>query len=121
MNVALPADDTIYQEAVETAVIKVDPSRVEVTRTKEWIYFTSRDGLLASQGWKVHLSVVTRLAAKLIDVVVPHLLQRGVSFKISSSLKVTRQLNHGEGGLTQIGKLVTVYPSSDAEIGRAHV
>jgi len=67
------------------------------------------------QGWKVHLSATIANALDLLDVILPILNRFGVRFKIVASLPNLLDLNNGSYGLTQVGKFVTIYPSSIQE------
>jgi serine/threonine protein kinase len=67
------------------------------------------------QGWKLHLSATVSSALPLLDVVLPVLNHFGVRFKLISSLPNLLDLNNGLYGLTQVGKFLTIYPSSIEE------
>ncbi len=67
------------------------------------------------QGWKLHLSSIPIEATSVIELVVPRLLARGVSFKCARDANVLIRLNCGELGGTQIGKFLTIYPRCDEE------
>jgi serine/threonine protein kinase len=67
------------------------------------------------QGWKLHLSTIPTEATTLIAAVLPLLREHGVSFKLARDENVLRQLNEGSFGATQIGKFMTIYPTTNRE------
>lgn len=67
-----------------------------------------------TQGWKLHLSVTTDAVVALANLVVPPLLESGQRFKIARDLRTVDALNSGDLGVTQIGKIVTIYPSNES-------
>jgi serine/threonine protein kinase len=70
---------------------------------------------LRDQGWKLHISATILSAPVVLDRVLPILLSSGVSFKIVENLACLNELNEGLGGLSQVGKFITVYPAGDAQ------
>jgi len=73
------------------------------------------------QGWKLHVSATVRSAAGVLTRVLPLLSAEGARFKVASSLDAVAGLNTGWYGPTQVGKVVTVYPSDDAQAVRLAV
>ena len=72
-------------------------------------------GRWPAQGWKLHVSGTGRSAIEVASRCVPILVGRGVRFKIIEHLPDVLRLNGGEFGHSQVGKFITVYPSSDAD------
>lgn len=69
-----------------------------------------------SQGWKLHVSATVLNACEVLEGVGPLLTSRGVSYKAPRSLAELFKLNSGlYYGYTQVGKVFTVYPRTDAE------
>ena len=68
---------------------------------------------LPAQGWKLHVSASAVEATELIRTVLPELIDYGVAFKLPASLNDIIAVNSGALGVTQVGKIVTVYPPSD--------
>jgi serine/threonine protein kinase len=66
-------------------------------------------------GWKIHISSIPTEVKKLLAIVVPLLRESGASFKITADESALRLLNEGALGATQIGKFMTIYPSSDED------
>ncbi len=71
---------------------------------------------LPAYGLKFHLSGSVLNAVILMRTVVPRLLERQYHFKTASSLEFITMLNAGFLGITQVGKLVTVYPRNSDEL-----
>jgi serine/threonine protein kinase len=80
-----------------------------------WCY--SRPGLRSdpTQGWKIHVSATRLSANEVFSRVRPILTERDVLFKVPAHLDFLGGLNSGIGQFSQVGKFVTVYPSSTAE------
>lgn len=68
-----------------------------------------------SQGWKLHVSATPRMAVDVLEAVIPTLQRAGVRFKAVSSAYRLLEFNSGLHGLSQVGKFITVYPSSDEQ------
>ena len=66
-------------------------------------------------GWKLHVSATVTGVDLLFRRVLPRLARRGASFKMAAGRAAIVQLNAGNLGETQIGKVITVYPRDDAE------
>ncbi len=62
----------------------------------------------------MHVSATPGSSAEVLGRSLPILLEEGATFKVAASLSVVAALNDGDGGLSQIGKFITVYPR-DAE------
>lgn len=67
------------------------------------------------QGWKIHVSATRLSANEVFSRVQPILTQRDVLFKVPAHLDFLEALNSGVGQFSQVGKFLTVYPSSTAE------
>jgi serine/threonine protein kinase len=69
---------------------------------------------MPEQGYKLHISSTNANAPRMASVVLPVLGRARVAFKVVSSAEAVRRNLNGEAGLTQIGKLVTIYPRDTA-------
>jgi len=80
-----------------------------------WCY--SRPGIRSDpfQGWKIHVSATRLSANEVFSRVRPILTKRNVLFKVPARLELLGGLNSGVGQFSQVGKFLTVYPSSTAE------
>ncbi len=80
-----------------------------------WCY--SRPGLRndPAQGWKIHVSATQLSANEVFSRVRPILRVRDILFKVPVRLHALGALNSGIGQFSQVGKFLTVYPSSTAE------
>jgi hypothetical protein len=80
-----------------------------------WCY--SRLGLRSdpAQGWKIHVSATQLSANEVFSRVRPILSEREVLFKVPVRLDSLGALNSGIGQFSQVGKFMTVYPSSTNE------
>lgn len=68
-----------------------------------------------AQGWKIHLSATHLAAPQVLDIALPILLERGLSFKVVNSTPALLAMNNGVFGRAQIGKFITIYPPDDVE------
>ena len=72
-----------------------------------------------AQGWKLHVSATVLTASQVLGVVAPELRAAGVLFKAPSSLVEVGRINCGLFyGVSQIGKVLTVYPRAPEEARR---
>lgn len=93
----------------------VAPSR---DSSHPWIVVRPDDTSLPSQGWKLHISANSSTAMSVLRQALPVLIAERASFKVADSLQTLSLLNEGEGGFSQVGKFITVYPSDDAHAVR---
>ncbi|MFF4448269.1 lanthionine synthetase LanC family protein [Streptomyces sp. NPDC001502] len=68
---------------------------------------------LPGQGWKLHVAAAPIDALDLLQVVLPELVESGTTFKLPADLDSLVRINAGLAGASQVGKIVTVYPSSE--------
>jgi hypothetical protein len=68
------------------------------------------------QGWKLHVSAKILNAGETLSRIGPLLLERDVQFKAPGSLEEVSRINNGiHYPYSQIGKIITIYPSSSEE------
>jgi serine/threonine protein kinase len=81
-----------------------------------WRYAKGHRRRQPSSGWKLHISATILSASTVLNKIAPFLTGRGVPFKAPRSLMEVGKLNSGlDYNYSQIGKIITVYPRSDAE------
>ncbi|WP_342736294.1 lanthionine synthetase LanC family protein [Bradyrhizobium sp. B117] len=68
---------------------------------------------LPAQGIKLHITATPNSAESVLRRVLPVLLAHSASFKVTATISDLQSLLNGRGGLTQVGKFITVYPDSD--------
>lgn len=78
-----------------------------------WALFSAEESDPPTQGWKIHISAAASDAAALCERVLPLLVESRTSFKVPATLEGFIHINSGIAGETQIGKIVTLYPSSN--------
>ncbi len=83
-----------------------------------WLSFQRPGERGPEQGWKLHVSSTIRSAATVLARALPVLLSEQVPFKVASSCAALASVNGGGGGLSQVGKFITVYPGSDEQAVR---
>lgn len=86
-----------------------------------WIHVTHRRAVTPEQGWKLHVAANGATARPVLRRALPILLAEEVSFKVAASLRDLGFLNEGDGGISQIGKFITVYPADDTQAVRLAV
>src|SRR5438874_10298964 len=84
--------------------------RVKRSEDAMWVYFHPRRIELPEQGWKLHVAADHASAEEVLRLIFPLLLTEEVSFKVTATLQRLAFLNRGDGGSSQIGKFVTIYP-----------
>ena len=112
MFLGLPSQ---YQSSIEVFSLSLD-SHWKVRESQsgkfKWRYFLF-DTNLPNQGWKIHVSATAVEAIRLIDQVLPCLVELNASFKLPANLEGFVALNSGDVGSTQVGKTLTVWPVDD--------
>ena len=87
------------------------------TRKLTWRFFLpSSNHPLPAQGWKVHVSASASEACNLLQQVLSVLFREEVAFKVPESLDGLIALNSGRLGMSQTGKILTVYPWDDMQL-----
>ncbi|WP_276979167.1 lanthionine synthetase LanC family protein [Flavobacterium filum] len=86
----------------------------------QWYHCEHKDGILPNQGWKIHISANLSNAVEIHNLVVPYLVHNKLSFKHPFSNSDLQFLNSGKGGITQVGKFLTIY-FENAEIFKIHI
>lgn len=107
-----------YEVAVGKLVSKADEyvTSSNPTRGFSWRHLIRKSTVIPRQGWKLHVSLSAVGSAYSIEMIGDRLLNLGASFKLPESLQGLLLLNSGQAGISQIGKIFTVYPASDAEL-----
>lgn len=94
--------------------------QIECTATPRqlWLYARNRHGMMPSHGWKLHVSASPVDARRILEQALPVLFAEDATFKVCASSDALLYLNQGQGGLSQVGKFITVYPNSDEQAVR---
>jgi hypothetical protein len=82
---------------------------------RDWIELAHVEASMPDQGWKLHLTASETSALDVLAGALNSLLDEPVTFKVTRSLAQLNDLNEGHGGLSQVGKFLTVYPNDDAQ------
>src|SRR5689334_2349380 len=61
-----------------------------------------------AQGWKLHVSSTAVCADEVLRSALPALLDERATFKVARSRAALEALNQSDGGLSQVGKFLTV-------------
>lgn len=84
-----------------------------------WAFFLPQDAELAEQGWKIHVSVTPADAREAIDIVARYCFAQGIPFKVLANSQVHLRMNGKYAPRGSSGKLITIYPSTVAELRTA--
>jgi len=68
------------------------------------------------QGWLLHLSVIKSQAQRLMEVVLPLLIEEKVPFRIVKDYRAVKESLDGLLGYHQLGKIVTIYYEDDSSL-----
>jgi hypothetical protein len=82
--------------------------------TNYWAEYSPPKQIGRDAGTKLHVSSSVRCAADVLAACVPLFRARGVAFKHVANLELLAHLSTGQGGRSQIGKFLTVYPADEA-------
>ena len=85
-------------------------------RDSIWRYRFGPNRRLPESGWKLHVSATILNAPGLLKRIAPFLIDCRVQFKAARTLSDVSRLNSGlYHSYSQIGKVITVYPQSEAQ------
>lgn len=76
-------------------------------------YYWQVGGLNKYKGWILHLSAVTSQIPKLLEIVLPTLIQDNITFKIVRNKQIAYSISEGQLGFDYLNKLIVIYPASD--------
>jgi serine/threonine protein kinase len=83
---------------------------------EQWMHYAP-DGLrLPAQGWKVHVSARLQDVARTLEAVWGYCVPRGIAFKFLRNEAVLVMVNSKAAPRGSSGKLVTIYPTDDAQL-----
>ena len=86
--------------------------------TDHWVTASHKSSKRSEQGWKLHVAAGVLTAQEVLARSLPPLLEEDAHFKVLASVRQLAALNDGRGGLSQVGKFITVYPNDDAQAVR---
>ena len=85
----------------------------------DWLQVEPPEAHTPAQGWKLHVSAGVDNMMEVLETAFPVLAAAGgVAFKVAASAEKLSQLNEGLAGATQVGKFLTLYPTSDDQAVR---
>lgn len=93
----------------------------DISSREMWIRVRNARAVTPEQGWKIHVSATVTSAVEVLRRALPVLLGEDAAFKVTASVQYLALLNEGAGGLSQVGKFITVYPNDDAQAVRLAV
>jgi serine/threonine protein kinase len=70
------------------------------------------------QGWILHVSVIVSQLPRLLKVIIPELVSENVPFRIVLDKTVAKDVLDGHLGITQVGKLISIYPSDENQAAK---
>lgn len=114
----IPLTEERYSLSLAAAESELGPlwsSRIVSAGASHWKYFAPSNAETPEQGWKLHVSCATDEAADLVTAAASILARSRSSFKVPASIYDVASLNCGTQSPTQIGKILTIYPSNNNE------
>lgn len=119
-TLSTPIEQSVYYQAVVEACGEAKGEWQIRTTADGWLRvgLPGAERTLPGQGWKLHLSASLISAPAVLAQALPVLLGEAVSFKLAVSPVLLGYLNQGGGGLSQVGKFITIYPENDAQAVR---
>jgi serine/threonine protein kinase len=78
------------------------------------MHYATVGSVAVSHGWKLHVSSRAERYVELVSTLMEEQAVRAVPFKLAMDEKTVHLINDGQAGGTQIGKVITFYPESEA-------
>ena len=100
------------------AVARPLPSGWAARASEEWWHAAPPDYRPRTQGWKIHVSATLENAERILDAVWDHCVGEAIAFKLLRGRGVLLMRNSKYADRGSSGKLATIYPADDAELGR---
>ena len=104
------------RDAAFPAADREAPAGWSTRASADWWHVTPDDHRLPDQGWKIHVSATLRTAEKVLDVVWDYCVARHLAFKFIRGPKLLFLRNSKYAERAGSGKLVTLYPTDEAEL-----
>jgi predicted Ser/Thr protein kinase len=109
-----------FSEKIDAFVARQDSGAWRRTdqpgRNATWIYVSSSRGQTPKQGWKIHVSAALEDSDAVLGAFLEAIVKVPTAFKLAKDKKTLQEINNGSGGLSQIGKFITVYPRSKRDL-----
>lgn len=86
--------------------------KYEMQHTKEDFYLIY-GSVIESKSWRFYLSVVASQIPQMLELVLPILKQKDIPFRLAGSNEIAIEIQAGYLGLSEIGKVITIYPGSE--------
>ena len=85
-----------------------------ITDNKFWLCFSPRNISLQlpSVGFKIHLSATLNNATDILDKFWHYIQHKNIAWKVIQDFRDLERQNLGYNGYSQIGKFITIYPST---------
>lgn len=89
-----------------------------ITDNKFWLCFSPRNISLQlpSVGLKIHLSATLNNATDILDKFWHYIQHKNIAWKVIQDFRDLERQNLGYNGYSQIGKFITIYPSTQNEL-----
>ncbi|RPD44128.1 hypothetical protein DNI29_22280 [Hymenobacter sediminis] len=105
----------LLSQTTATEYVVLAPEKYEY-KNFAWIQYYCKTQTLPAQGWKIHIAATNSNAYKILSAVFGVLIRNQVTFKHVGTSQQLIKLNHGDFGISQIGKFITIYPSSERSL-----
>lgn len=92
------------------------PEGWEHEPTDTWMHYSPKGSQVPAQGWKIHISAGLDDAERTLDIVWDYCVPRGLSFKFLRNTPVLLMFNSKAAFRGSSGKLVTIYPTDEAQL-----
>lgn len=103
------------------AVRAILPPVWRIDRKDVWFHVAPPDVKLVPQGWKIHVSATPKNSVDMLETAARICVENDVAFKFALDRQITRLITSKGWGRESAGKVVTVYPNSEAEFTRVLV
>lgn len=86
-----------------------------INKTHDWEYCIKTTTQLPKQGWKIHITTTLEQAQKCLNIIVPYLVDKSISFKFVPNIEELLMKNSKYGDRASSGKFITIYPKKEEE------
>src|SRR5690242_8631734 len=83
---------------------------------EQWMHYAPDNLRLPAQGWKIHVSARLQDVERTLEAVWEYCVPRGIAFKFLRNEAVLVMVNSKAAPRGSSGKLVTIYPTEDAQL-----
>ncbi|WP_434337095.1 hypothetical protein [Mesomycoplasma conjunctivae] len=100
----------IYREMLSTN------TKISISKTDIFVFVHSNTSTIPNQGWKIHISALNKDYHRILNIVVPYLINHKISFKFLKDKKELSKINSKLTHIFSFAKFITIYLENEDQL-----